>query len=200
MATKVEIFNKALGHIGSEATVASPTEASVEAQQCNSFYDYARRTALETHAWKFARTRILGALTTYSYTSWEFIYQEPDNCISVRAVLPDGYTNDQEDAAEFDCEAGPDGERLILTNTENATIVYTVDVEDPQRFTPLFVEALSWLLASYIAGPILKGDEGAKMSQQCFGVAMGMMGRGASSSANQAKTKPLHTAPWIGAR
>jgi hypothetical protein len=43
------------------------------------------------------------------------------------------------------------------------------------NFTPLFVEALAWLLASMLAGPMLKGDVGAAAAQrmtQMFGSAL----------------------------
>lgn len=200
MATEVDIANKALSHLGNDATVADLGEASVEAMHCARFLPYAIRTLLEMHAWKFAKTRVLGAPVETSFGSWTVCYQEPADCVRVLGVLPEGYTNDTRDTVDFDCEAAEDGSPLVMTNTENATIVYTRLVTDTTKFSPLFVEGLSWLLASYVAGPLIKGQEGAAESNRCFGIALGLAGRGAASNANQHKQPPSSDAPWISGR
>ena len=40
-------------------------------------------------------------------------------------------------------------------------------ITDSTKFSPLFVVTLSWHLASMLAGPIIKGDQGMKQSKQC---------------------------------
>ena len=59
MASEVDVCNMALAHIGAESQVASiaPPDGSVEAGYCARFYPTARRVALESEAWTFAKKR-----------------------------------------------------------------------------------------------------------------------------------------------
>lgn len=56
MAAKLDIWNMALGFIGTR-TVASESERTPEAVQCALFWDSARRTALRDYPWNFAQAR-----------------------------------------------------------------------------------------------------------------------------------------------
>ena len=44
---------------------------------------------------------------------------------------------------------------IILTNEPDAVLLFTARVTDPARFSALFTDALVFLLASYLAGPVL---------------------------------------------
>jgi len=48
---------------------------------------------------------------------------------------------------------------------ESATLRYIQLMEDTTKFTPGFVAALARLLASYLAGPIVKGTTGMQVAQ-----------------------------------
>lgn len=50
MATKVEIWNMALSHLGVSKEVASVTERSKEAEACNRFYDSCVAALLTDHS------------------------------------------------------------------------------------------------------------------------------------------------------
>ena len=54
---------------------------------------------------------------------------------------------------------------LISTNVSPASLEYTVKIESPERFDPIFVSALSWYLGSEIAGPLAKD---ASLAKDCF--------------------------------
>lgn len=69
--------------------------------------------------------------------------------------------------AEFSIELNDSGNRVMLCNIENPDFRYVTSSVDPSKFSPLFVTALSWLLASMLAGPILKGDVGAAEAKRC---------------------------------
>lgn len=199
--TDVDIANLALSHLGDDATVSQldPPEGSAQAEHCARFLPIARDTLLELHAWKFATRRTQPALREdQASTAWTYVYQEPNNLIRVLAVLPEGYTRDSDGSAvEFDTESDEDGNGLILTNTPNATIRGVFRVVDPARFTPLFTEALGWLLASYVAGPLIKGDTGAAEAVRCWNAFLAMYGRASGSSAGQAHKTLEHIAPWM---
>ena len=70
----------------------------------------------------------------------------------------------------------------------------------PGQCAPLFVDALAWLLASYIAGPVLKGDAGAAMAKTCLQSFMLAFSNAKVSDANQRKVRPEHTPAWIAGR
>lgn len=199
--TDVDLANLALSHLGDDATVSqlSPPEGSVQAEHCARFLPIARNTLLELHPWKFATRRATPALREDQASSaWQYVYQEPNGMIRILAVLPEGYLRDSDGSAvDFDTESDSDGNGLILTNTPNATIRGIFSVTDPARFTPLFTEALGWLLASYVAGPLIKGETGASEAVRCWQAAMQMYQLASGSSARQARKTFEHTAPWI---
>lgn len=162
MANAVEICNLALGHIGSDANVASiaPPDGSVEAGYCARYYPLARKLTIALAQWGFATTRQALAEVTNNSNVWLFAYSQPANCIKPYRVLKAGATNEQ-DGASFTIEGG-----IIYTNEAEATLVYTQDITDTTRFSPEFVSALSWMVASYLAGPIIKGNDGAAAAQK----------------------------------
>lgn len=204
MGSYVDIANLALSRLGDDATVASldPPEGSAQAEHCARWIPICRDMMLEMHNWKFSRTRKLLALTEASYSSWEFVYAAPGNMVRFLGVLRDGYTNDVSDlSAEYDMEVDPDtGDQLILTNIELATGLYTMQVTDPAKFPPLFADALVWFTASYVAGPLLKGDEGMAAAKACFAGFMTALAKAAASDAQQSRIRLDARPPWIDAR
>lgn len=157
MSNAVEICNLALGHIGSDANVASisPPDGSVESGYCARYYPLARKLTIAMAQWSFATTRKALAEVTNESNVWQFAYSQPADCIKPYRVLKAGATNEQ-DGASFTIEGG-----VIYTNEAEATLVYTRDITDTTKFSPEFISALSWMIASYLAGPIIKGNEGA---------------------------------------
>lgn len=184
MASVVQICNMALSHIGSEARVTSisPPDGSVEAGLCAVFYDQARTEMLEPGAWNFALKRETLAALTNDSNVWAYAYAKPSDCMRPLRVLrpTPGVTvftqdsvalqADDRDSADFDVEGD-----VIYSNEPDAVLVYVRDVVDTSKFPPSFTGALSFILASYLAGPIIKGNEGAKfadgMRQRAFNAA-----------------------------
>lgn len=202
-APYVRIANLALSHLGEDANISSldPPEGSVEAEHCALWLPIARDTLLEMHAWGFAKRRVAPALVHAPYDEWQFAYERPADCIRVLEVRPNGVALPASmDPIRFDWETDADDRQLIVTDAENAKIIYTRRVEDPSRFTPLFTEALAWLLASYIAGPLIKGDAGQQAAQAAYTAFLAMYACAAGSSANQAKVRIEREAPWMAAR
>lgn len=89
---------------------------------------------------------------------------------------------------------------LIFTNQKNAVLHYTRRVTDTTKFSPLFVEALTRMLASLLAGPVLKGDTGRKEGMAQRQIANQIMAAAAISDANQRKVITHHNVGWIGGR
>lgn len=168
MASAVDIVNLALALLGEDATVSSisPPEGSAQAEHCARFYPIARNALLEMHDWSFATKRIALQLldTDELPDTWEYAYAYPNLCLRPLRVLEADYIDDN-DKRPFEVEALQDGTRVIFTNTEDANVVYIAAITDTTKFSGLFVNALARLLASYLAGPIIKGTTGMQVSQ-----------------------------------
>lgn len=201
MASEVDICNLALARLGDNATVASidPPEGSAQAEHCVRFYAIARDSLLEMHAWKFATRRVQLAKLTVPSWDWSFAYAEPTGALKLLGVLSATASNDDE-TQPYEAESDANGAAIILTNQEDASLRFVARVTDTTKFSPLFVDALAWLLASYLAGPVLKGDAGAAMSKACLQSFLLAFSNAKVSDANQRKVRPEHTPAWIAGR
>lgn len=102
----------------------------------------------------------------------------------------------------FSVESDSNGDYIIYTNQQNAAISYTSQVTDTTKFGPSFTVALAWLLASYLAGPIIKGTEGIKMAQACLKAFQTAKAAAGESDANERRVTSTNTtiAPWLAGR
>jgi hypothetical protein len=57
------------------------------------------------------------------------------------------------------------GDRVVYCNEEVPAMLYIAAVTDTTKFSMLFIIALSRLLASFLAGPRVKGTTGIKLGQ-----------------------------------
>lgn len=221
MASEVDIANLALGHLGDRATVASidPPEGSAQAEHCQRFYPIARDTLLEMHDWNFATRRMQLAQVESPASSWKYAYTLPGDCLMVRAILPrdaqDDYVTNFYDSnfrsypvnafavtttAEYIVETLDNGTKIILTNQEEAVVRYIARVADTTRFSALFTMALSWHLASLLAGPVIKGDVGRGESKRCMQMVQGFLSSAKTSDSNQRNEQPTHAVAWMSGR
>jgi hypothetical protein len=202
VASIVDICNTALGYLGDDATVAAidPPEGSPQADHCARLYPIARDSALEQHAWGFATAR--GPLTslTETVTGWSYVYSAPSDMLKPQAVLYDGWTKDADDPIEFTVEIDDNGQTRILTNIEVTTLRYTRKIVDTGKFSPLFVDALAWMLASKLAGPVLKGEAGRQATISCFQMFRALVGGAATSDANAQRVNNPPLPPSVKAR
>jgi hypothetical protein len=207
MASVVQICNMALSHIGSDARVSSitPPDGSVEAGHCATFYDLARTELLEPGNWAFSLKRAHLAEVTNDSEAWAYAYAKPSNCLrALRIPRPkiglNVFTIDQQvdphiddrDSAQFDIEGD-----VIYTNHPDAVLVYVQDVNDSTKFPASFTSALSFNLAGYLAGPIVKGNEGARLGDAMRQRAMATAEVSAAASANASSSQTDTTQPTI---
>lgn len=188
MASNVDLTNIALGHLGSDAQVTSiePPDGSPEAGYGKRFLATARREMIESYEWRFTVRRArLAPVSVNPSDQWLYAYAAPSDCIKPRRVLTlgvasvfalanaqetNGFINaTDQDGAPFDFENG-----VILTNEPEAVLLYQADVIDPNKFTPGFYSALGYLLAAYLAGPIIRGKAGVAAAQNYRQLALSM--------------------------
>jgi hypothetical protein len=196
MASKTDICNLALSHFGQAADISSidPPDGSAEAEHCARFYPIALAEMLEAHPWTFAAKRDTLAELTNDRDDFAYKYQLPADCVKPRRLLPDGYSSDEDDGAEYQREGS-----YIYTDEADATLVYTYRLNDTTKFSGLFVTALSLRLASYIAGPIIKDPSGA-VQDRLYQRSERKLAEAKVSDANSERSRATHTSTAARAR
>ena len=222
MATEVDICNLALANLGDDATIAtlSPPEGSAQAEKAARFYPIARDNLLEMHTWNFAAKRGNLALTTNTLDQWDYAYIAPSDMMNPVAIISPSAQNDyatrmsagdtpgnltanfaptivagQYTPQQFAIEGS-----FIYTNQENAMLRYQSYVTDPTLFSPLFVTTLSWHLASMLAGPIIKGDQGMAEAKRSTQMMQGYLTQAKQSDNLHRDITIEHIVPWTSGR
>lgn len=225
MASDVDICNTALGYLGDAANVSaiSPPDQSAQAKHCARFYPQALKEGQELHAWNFNTRRALLALRTLTApdvnNQWRYVYALPNACLNAIKVFD---MNAQDDwsitlgsqqtqfwnptpplgtsytKVPFIRETLSDGTEVICTNQQDAMLMYTVLVTDSSKFTGLFVGFLAALLASKLAGPIVKGKEGRALAQEWLQNAFTILSQAKAQDANNRSTSEIQqSVPWV---
>lgn len=199
MTSIVSICNLALSNVGKE-NIADLAENSTEAKLCKQFYDHVRDTVLQAYPWRFAgKTAALAEITNTKDKRWLYAYKRPVDCLKILRVndeamadyLPyadgavaGGHPYDVEGTTLF-CDLSP------------AYLAYTERLEDPTKYPPLFVEALSWHLAVRLAMPLTRDP---KVRAEAYQLAMRMQNEAAVNDANEVRETSDHAAEMIEAR
>lgn len=146
----------ALSAIGISIYIADlDTEKSKAANVCRVLFDQARDAVLEQFDWDFARRTRPLSLASAEFTGWDFVYSIPVDCIKPREIINPYVRNPTSDQRiPFKAMTDTAGNRYILTDLEDAELIYTGRTEDPNLFSPSFVRALSLALAALIAMPM----------------------------------------------
>lgn len=222
MASEVDICNLALAHLGDEATIASlsPPEGSAQAEHASRFYPIARDSLLEMHAWNFASKRAGLALLSSSVAQWQYAYAAPSDLMVATSILDPNsetdyttpffdsnnpFTNGIINAGmyaprPYALETLSDGSLAILTDQENALLRYQARVTDTTKYSPLFITTLSWHLASFLAGPVIKGDAGQAEAKRCSQMMAAFLLQATAMDSKQREIKVEHIVPWTSGR
>ena len=172
MTTAVDICNLALSHLGDSANITSitPPDNSVQANYCSLFYPLALAAALDEHTWRFATRRYnLVTRTNDASDEWDYCYGVPSDLISIVEIKSIGLS---QPLIEYSQEVSSDNAQVLYCNCNPATLYYVSTTVSPNHFTPAFVQYLAALLASHLAGPLLKGDVGVNASNKLLGMAL----------------------------
>lgn len=186
MASVVEICNLALSNIRA-GSINSLTEGSLQSQICKLKYPFIRDRCLTEMPWGFNRKiRGLSVLTTEIF-NWARAYQYPIDCLKIHRLV-----GAQEELANADADVVSrlidsqllpindirnqipfevfnfNDNKVIGTNEAELRIDYAAKVEDPNLFTTDFIMALSHLLASEIAIPIVGAELGRQLRSDSF--------------------------------
>ena len=203
--TPSNICNLALAKLGDEAKLSSinPPDGSMQAQYCALYYPQALSVLLSKQAWSFAlQTVALTPQPLNTHPFWAYAYTLPADFFNLLAVRPAGFSDSLQwpQRPGYALESG-----VLYCNLPDAVLVYTCNQAlaagyDTGQLPPLFVEALAVLLAAYLAGPILKGDEGVAAQGkmlQLFGLALKQAGE---ADAQARSVRPLYWPAALSAR
>lgn len=214
-ASVVDICNMALARIGFSETIASLDERSKAAQTCTLFYEAARDYVLRDFPWNFATRAVqLAEVTDATFPGWQVVYRYPTDCLDARQVvteagtrLPLSYwvsTDPQRPHLSrwlppripFEVSSDEAG-RLILTDLEEAYLVYTARIEDPNLFDSMFVSALAWHLAVELVMPLAVDERRAARAERNYTI---VLSQAQAMNMNEAQADAPPESPSITAR
>lgn len=158
MASKIEIYNMALFHIGSTSKVASVDEQSLEAIVCSTFYPTALDALLSYKSadWGFATKNVKLADLGNPPTNWLYQYAYPNDCVrAIRIVIPGVRNPIQGTEIPYDLQQG-DSSLTIVTDMPEAELLYIARGLPAERLPSSFIMAMTYQLAALIAVPLKK--------------------------------------------
>lgn len=186
MASKIDVFNMALGHVGISTTVADELERSPERVICTRYWDTCRDAlfSYKDMPWNFAVTRVTLADIGDPPFGWGYRYRYPNDCINALGIVgATGRVEPPEARVKFEVQYEADG-RVILTDVEEAVLVYVKRINEVERWPSAFVEAMAYRLASMIIMP-LKND--MQMRNDLLGLAEQFAQIAMAASLNEAE-------------
>lgn len=205
----------------------NPPDGSAQASHCARFFPIVRDALLEMHTWGFATTRATLTLLATNPTTdpfdttkatWQYAYAAPSDVVNYLEILDPASVDEYSVGVQmantvpgspntglgnyvpqpFEIETDASGNDVVLTNLQYAQLRYTKTVTDTTKFTPLFTEAFAMLLASHLAGPLIKGSEGRATAKDFMTGFFKWWGdKAMSSDANQRRVKLTPGAPWM---
>lgn len=171
MASEVDICNMALRVLNVKPIVALSPGVTQAVRDCALFYPQARNKTLEDFPWQFACRR--KALTPFEIPEiwaevYGYAYVYPSDALKLWGLYAPGGKY----PVESKIVRAETGERIVLTDEENAEGEFTLADVQTSWFSAAFVDAVAALLRSYLAIP-LTGDRNKKVeAYQEYGAAL----------------------------
>lgn len=148
MPTKTSIYNDVLNLIGSTVFINNAeTDTSPKTLAMNAAFDLCRREVLRSHDWSFAETRVDLVLVGENNTEFGYQYQYPNNCVRAIKLQNDVRRSKPVPFKIARYQDDDNGEiKVLLTDQQNARLIYTYDVENLEMFDDLAGQALAGLI------------------------------------------------------
>lgn len=193
MNAPIDLYNRALSRIGIDQFLEDPNETSKSGSLFRLWYDTCLRNTLTDAWWNFAtRAVALAMLDGDPPPGWQFKYGYPTDCLQARVVCDqDGsrtylstvfssppcwpqindWCGQPQQPVPFVVMSEPTGtdssQRILCTDLDEAYLLYTAYITDPNQFSDGFSNALAWRIASEIAGPFLGAPTGVQVAASC---------------------------------
>lgn len=195
--TEVEICNLALSHIRVKS-IASLSDNTPQANECNRLYDPTRDAVLEKFNWNFARKRIILSLKSETYAGWTYAYAYPSDCIKARKIY--NSVGESTISGKIKFEVAIDDAltaRIILTEQEDAVLIYTARVTTPNMFSSQFVTAMGYAMAVELTVP-LRADVALKETMRLEYI--NIIEQAGAEDANEGHDVPEQVSSFLDAR
>ena len=198
MATaEAAVCNVALLRIGQTQFIESLNDPTNIGKVCKASFLFSRDQLLQARPWPFATLRQTLAVLAddedddEARSGWAFTYALPSDCIAPRYLWAGVDNPSKEEVVPFRIESSRDLQaRVLLSNLEDAELIYTARVTEVSRWDPLFSEALAMKVASDLAFGIAKkpalGAELLKGYYLTLGIA-----HASAANQNTQSTQPL---------
>ena len=185
MASKTEIANLALTHLGVGVEIANiDTEKSEEASAARRVYNTALDVILKEAPWPFAtRVTTLALVEEEPTTEWLYSYRYPVDCVELRRILSGVRQDYRQSQAKYHIASDASG-FLIYTDEEDAQVEYTVRMDNPHIYSADFTLAFSYLLAALMAPRLTKGDP-FKLGERAFFMYERTLSRAIANATNE---------------
>jgi len=186
--SEVQVAKLALQHIGDRFDITSLTEATPEAEQVNLVFENARDAMLAEHPWTFCKAfyspaRLSGAVPSH----WAYMFPYPTDGLKVwRIEDPMGPNRPPIPFNVLRATVGGASTKVIVSNESEPEFMYSAKITSPSEWSPHFVLALSWRIASMIVMP-LTGSADVKDRVQ----------RDARMEIGQAKQQDSNEGIWV---
>ena len=149
MASEVGICNQAILDVGGNP-ITSFQDDSIEARVCRTSYADSRDHVLEDAAWSFAIGR---STLSPDALSPEFGYSSrfkiPSDCLRVLQAYEEGNYNMAPNPLQWEREG-----EYILADATSIQVRYIKRITDPNKFSPSFIKAMVYYMASVLAIPV----------------------------------------------
>jgi hypothetical protein len=83
-----------------------------------------------------------------SRDEWTYAYTLPSDFLAARFIYP------RKSRIQYDIESGPAYTTILLTNEEDADLIYTARVSTITKWSAGFIKAFAWKLAADLAAPL----------------------------------------------
>lgn len=184
VTSPADVVNLALQRIGYPGRVSNLYDGSEAAKDALDIYGQTRDQMLREGDWPFASRSGIAALlksapvggyfppnawtTAYPAQPWKFSYTYPDDCLELRACKPQVYFvpnfSPQSYVFSIANDAGySPARRVVLSNVENAMLIYTAQVTNPATWPPDFVEGLAAALGQRLTPGLMKSLDMTKL-------------------------------------
>lgn len=154
MASDTEIVNLAIVALGGK-TITSLTDGSNNANAANAIYGIVRDQALRGHNWNFATKRVqLAEVSTAPVFGFDHQHAIPSDWLRTVSV----HDNDAGlGTIEFK-EETYEGQRVLLSNSEDVYLRYVARITDPTLYNADFVVAFAIEMAKRLATKIASSN------------------------------------------
>jgi hypothetical protein len=162
--TTTQIVNIALGkaQVTTRLTDLS-TDTTKEAKRGRDIYEQTRDAMLRSHVWNFSKYRVELAEVTPDVTlvGFDKAFALPADWLRTIAVSPVNEDNCRVKYKQETVLVSSAYTRVFLTNSTTLFLRYVRQVTETALFDPMFIEALTWMLAADFASSIEKSNSHA---------------------------------------